>query len=636
MKNSMNILLPEQCDERRPDIGGKTKRLRVLQQLGYPVPPFVALPTTVVMEFSEEQSVIQQIVQALPARQYAVRSSALIEDAQEHSHAGQFRTELGVSPQELHTAIRRVIEDAAVKLHNDLTQFSVLIQEYIPASSAGVVFTRDPLGGREFVIEHHDGRGEELVSGKTHPHMLRWYWNTPIPSAWQQLINASTQIEQHFAWPQDIEWCTRGDALFFLQSRPITTITKEQYALNRQLDTALPHSTPFLYEKTSITEIAPRPTPFTFTLLTQIYAQHGPVARVYQQCGIRYAATDFLRLINGELYIDREQELRSLLPAYSYFPAGIPKRAHLRGLATSYRNIILLNRIAPRKQQDLADQLIAALEKPIRTNDFQQSVTQFLSEYELIFCVNLIAEKATKMLEFSLKSTTLTMSDALAAHTSSSVRPPNIDTRRWKGNSLDISDKTPFLATTNEHSIHQPQLRALPALKRQYIERLITQAHTWNRYREYGRWLTVKWVNHLRPLVPPQHATQHTLQNTTLPSRLASFFPQNNAASQPIGVSAGSAEGVLCTREELDRHSPAGDTRILYTSVLSPELTAYFPKITGIISQNGGLLSHLAIIAREQQLPVIVNVSLATLQLQLGDRIRINGSTGAIQKTPPV
>lgn len=50
----------------------------------------------------------------------------------------------------------------------------------------------------------------------------------------------------------------------------------------------------------------------------------------------------------------------------------------------------------------------------------------------------------------------------------------------------------------------------------------------------------------------------------------------------------------------------------------------------GIISENGGLLSHLAIIAREREIPVIVNFSLSKSEIKIGDEITMDGSTGEV------
>ena len=97
-----------------------------------------------------------------------------------------------------------------------------------------------------------------------------------------------------------------------------------------------------------------------------------------------------------------------------------------------------------------------------------------------------------------------------------------------------------------------------------------------------------------------------------------------------MGVSAGVATGILQTADMIKN---TGDKNIiLYTKMLSPDLTTYFDKISGIVSNNGGLLSHLAIVARESNIPVIVGVSLNTTQIKIGDKIQIDGSQGKISK----
>lgn len=73
----------------------------------------------------------------------------------------------------------------------------------------------------------------------------------------------------------------------------------------------------YCYEKTGVTEVAPRPIPFTRSLLERIYAQGGPIDRAYREQGIMYIARDFLKIFGADLYVDREAELQTLLPAYS-------------------------------------------------------------------------------------------------------------------------------------------------------------------------------------------------------------------------------------------------------------------------------------------------------------------------------
>ena len=52
----------------------------------------------------------------------------------------------------------------------------------------------------------------------------------------------------------------------------------------------------------------------------------------------------------------------------------------------------------------------------------------------------------------------------------------------------------------------------------------------------------------------------------------------------------------------------------------------------GIIAEQGSLLSHTAIISRELHKPAVVNVSNVMHILKTGDKVRINGTTGVIEK----
>jgi pyruvate,water dikinase len=67
--------------------------------------------------------------------------------------------------------------------------------------------------------------------------------------------------------------------------------------------------------------------------------------------------------------------------------------------------------------------------------------------------------------------------------------------------------------------------------------------------------------------------------------------------------------------------------------MLSPDLTKYFDRISGIVSNNGGILSHLAIMAREKNIPVVVGYSITNGKFKLGDQIQIDGSSGKINPT---
>ncbi len=70
---------------------------------------------------------------------------------------------------------------------------------------------------------------------------------------------------------------------------------------------------------------------------------------------------------------------------------------------------------------------------------------------------------------------------------------------------------------------------------------------------------------------------------------------------------------------------------IIVTPSLSPEYINVIDKILGIITEEGGELSHTAILAREYKIPCIIGVKNATKRLKNGQKIRMNGRTGKIE-----
>lgn len=57
----------------------------------------------------------------------------------------------------------------------------------------------------------------------------------------------------------------------------------------------------------------------------------------------------------------------------------------------------------------------------------------------------------------------------------------------------------------------------------------------------------------------------------------------------------------------------------------------YFPTASAIVVERGSLLSHIAIVTRELGIPAAIGVRDATSAIRTGDRIRMDGSTGAVQ-----
>jgi pyruvate,water dikinase len=80
-------------------------------------------------------------------------------------------------------------------------------------------------------------------------------------------------------------------------------------------------------------------------------------------------------------------------------------------------------------------------------------------------------------------------------------------------------------------------------------------------------------------------------------------------------------------------HNYAGNIKkgdIIVIKSLDISWTPLFSVAGGLITELGGILSHAAIIAREYNIPTIVNVENATTTLEDGDRVLLDGETGVI------
>jgi pyruvate, water dikinase len=204
----------------------------------------------------------------------AVRSSAVSEDGEAASFAGQQETFLNVRGEDAiarHVqacwasffAPRALFYRAQKGMLSD-TRMAVVVQEMVLAEKSGVLFTIDPIrkARDRMMIEAVFGLGEGVVSGEITPdHYVVDRESGAVVDAFvavqssaivydedhggtrhvelpeavgeqrvladgelQNLRRIGLDVERFFGAPQDIEWCIRRDELLLLQSRPITTL----------------------------------------------------------------------------------------------------------------------------------------------------------------------------------------------------------------------------------------------------------------------------------------------------------------------------------------------------------------------------------------------------------------------------
>jgi phosphohistidine swiveling domain-containing protein len=258
-------------------IGSKAASLVRLHRLGFNVPRGICLTVSAYRDWANaghitdvlRQSLIGAFGQLHPP--LAVRSSSPAEDLAEASFAGQYTTVLGVGTEaELVEAVEKCWRSAtstasdayrAARATALPVEMALLIQELVPAESAGVMFTMNPVSDRadQIVINANFGLGESVVSGHAEPdtfvvakssgemlearlgskrvfthargaHVAEEALDARKQDAFSLdaeqisgLVAAAAQLEAHYDAPMDCEWAFVGQELYMLQARPVTT-----------------------------------------------------------------------------------------------------------------------------------------------------------------------------------------------------------------------------------------------------------------------------------------------------------------------------------------------------------------------------------------------------------------------------
>ena len=97
-----------------------------------------------------------------------------------------------------------------------------------------------------------------------------------------------------------------------------------------------------------------------------------------------------------------------------------------------------------------------------------------------------------------------------------------------------------------------------------------------------------------------------------------------------MAASPGTAEGPARLVFSPDDIGDIEDGEILVAPITAPSWAPVFPKIRACVTDIGGMMSHAAIVCREYGIPAVTGTGFGTSQIQNGQMIRVDGSTGAV------
>jgi len=98
-----------------------------------------------------------------------------------------------------------------------------------------------------------------------------------------------------------------------------------------------------------------------------------------------------------------------------------------------------------------------------------------------------------------------------------------------------------------------------------------------------------------------------------------------------LGVSQGVATGKarVILRADTQEMLLAGE--ILVAPFTDPGWTPYFVPAAAVVMDQGGIISHGSIVAREYGIPAVVNVSCGTKIIKTGQTLQVNGNSGVVR-----
>jgi pyruvate, water dikinase len=182
-------------------------------------------------------------------------------------------------------------------------------------------------------------------------------------------------------------------------------------------------------------------------------------------------------------------------------------------------------------------------------------------------------------------------------------------------NSLAL-DNTCLVAHLLESSQQQQY-----ALQEEYLQQLIELANLLEN--DLGTNYTVEWT-----ISEEFPAPKLYLIKVSAPQ----FAVHNTHFLKGIGAGTGRVTATAYVVNSLSSSEQLPEGVILVAQAIAPDWLPLLQRVTGIITERGGLTSHAAILARELGIPAVVSAKDATALIKTGDRLLLHGDKGEVYR----
>jgi pyruvate,water dikinase len=672
--------------------GSKAANLARARQAGLPALPGAVLTT----EWSDDDLVTAgdawRTVSGGGARPVVVRSSSTGEDGAASSMAGVFDSVLDVADEEdfrsAVTTVRRSAGDARRAGLVD-APMAVLVQPMLTPRWGGVLFGADPLSGRtdRLVVAAVPGGPAALVSGEVsgwtavldRQGRVREVRSTaargetpdrPAGRDLRRLARLAAATATTFGGPQDIEWAIDHDgAVVLLQARPITAI--------------LPTDGP-VYGPGPVAESFPEPlAPLEQDLwldpmrdgLREALLLAGTERRSAIERSPLVIAVDGMAAVDLDV-IGAAERRGGLLGRLDPRPPARRLRAAWRvgrlrsaftELATDVIHRVDAELLAVPTMDELSNQQLLDL-----LHNGRRSLVS-LHGHEALAGLLIPEAGAATVTAASLALTAIAQarSEGVALAELVERDPVVLALMAPRIGSMPLPDSfDAFGATVAAHPGGQPGAAAEPhpaavarealRLRVRWVQELTARAaselglrlwdvgvlpsHDSVRLLRLGELVDAAATRRAPADLPARLAPQ----GRPLPSRFrlagdGSAIPvpppprrrrgaRSSGAGGAIGVAGGVGRGPVLVAPAQPADVPPAT--VLVVPHLDPRLAPVIPRLAGLVAETGNALSHLAILAREYRVPVVVGVLDATQRFADGEVVVVDGSAGTVAPEP--
>jgi len=166
---------------------------------------------------------------------------------------------------------------------------------------------------------------------------------------------------------------------------------------------------------------------------------------------------------------------------------------------------------------------------------------------------------------------------------------------------------------------------------REALDRIPARCNAYQRYKALpsyppiirGRFDPFQWA------ADPERRSDYFDAHASLPTVASGDGDPNVIAGSP--GAAGRVEGLVRRLDRADDGDQLQPGEVMVTMQTDVAWTLLFPRAAAVVTDVGAPLSHAAIVARELGIPAVVGCGDATMRLQTGDRVRVDGGRGEVE-----